>query len=35
MGIEDGDVENVRYANLCGANTRAIYASTVEHLAQS
>lgn len=35
MGIGDQEAENVRYANLCGANTRAIYASMVEHLAQS
>lgn len=35
MGIGSEDAESVRYANLCWANTRAIYASTVEHLAQS
>jgi len=34
IGIGGKIVPEVRYANLCGANIRAIYASTVAHLSQ-
>lgn len=34
IGIGEKIVPEVRYANLCGANIRAIYASTVAHLSQ-